>query len=260
MTVTATDPAGPEKRGKGRAGAIAGRLRLRRRQEVTREDGQFHFSPEYARRHGEAVDRADGRLRSQLLDGLSVLDDIAGQPEREFPYPGSASPDQAVAVMLAGSDAEEYLLAPRPAPSFTPAAELRRTAPVPALREPADYGRSMLRRLESGLRGLDWADLDEAQRQGVTYAQAHASRGRTPLGDKAERNSRAKVRPVRRHGEAVRRRVGELRYPKPDVTVPVSVTAAAYDAVMRHADAITGTRGIGPGRAPLPAITAGGAL
>ena len=161
-------------------------------------------------------------------------------------FPGGALPAEDVPQSWPRGD-NPYRQGPQP--SFTPHAE----------QPPGDDDRTMLRRLESGLRGLDWAALDEARQQGMTYAQAHAARGGTPLGDKAERNSRAEVRPVRRHGEAALRRVGELKYPKPDVTVPVSVTAAAYDAVMRHADAITGTRGIGPGTAPLPAITAGSA-
>jgi hypothetical protein len=173
----------------------------------------------------------------------------------------SANPYQAQSI----TDALAALPYEPPQPSFTPAALLRQTRPAAVLREQppgadADYGRAMLRRLESGLRTLDWEALDEAQRQGTTYAQAHAARGRTPLGDAVERNLRPEVRPVRRHGEAAWRRVSSLAYPKPDVTAPVSVIAAAYDAVMRHADAITGTRGIGPGTAPLPAITAGGAL
>jgi hypothetical protein len=58
VTVTATDPAGPEKRGKGRAGAFTGRLRRRGQHEA-----------------GEQ----------------SVTDAIAAVPERSFPAPRHAA-------------------------------------------------------------------------------------------------------------------------------------------------------------------------
>jgi hypothetical protein len=132
------------------------------------------------------------------------------------------------------------------------------TRPQPVLRDPLppqdDGTRTVAERVAAGLRNLDLAAIDEAQRAGITYAQACAARGRTPLGDAAARNFRAEVRPVRRHGEAVRRQAQALAYPPFRITVAAG--EGAYAEVMRHADRITGTQGSGVFR---PAIAAGGA-
>jgi hypothetical protein len=108
-----------------------------------------------------------------------------------------------------------------------------------------------LRRLIDGIKGIDGKALDAARaQQGLTYARTIGA----PFHNALLAGWRSPVRPVHRHGEAATRRAEALAYPSYYRAEIAGLEA--YDAVMRHADRITGTRGTGRYR---PAITAGDA-
>lgn len=170
------------------------------------------------------------------------------------PYPAALPADRVAAYQRAIAAAE--VLAPRP--GFEPAAgKAPETAPMAVIADgaPADVlGVSevlTLRRIRDGISGIDWDALDAARAgDGLTYARVAGA----PLHNALQARWRPPLQPVRRHGEAVKKRAKSLAYPEFDVTEVASY--GAYAKVMEHADLITGTHGTGLFRPALPAGSA----
>lgn len=183
---------------------------------------------------------ADGQLNPPRAADVT-LDVKTG----ERPYAGITA-DQQSAYQIA-------LLAQTfaPWPAYHPA---RGTAPDTAPMAVIPVGDPVaviLKKVSDGLQRLDWEALDAARdRESLTYAHTAGA----PFHNALLAGWRSPVRPARRHAVAVQRRLEALGYPSFDLAE--AADHGAYDAVMRHADRITGTRGTGRW---LPAITAGGA-
>lgn len=175
---------------------------------------------------------AGGRIGLVMSDG-SPMPGAPAVPAGQKPY--LTAPQAVLDEAIAGLPAEE------PTPTFTP-------TPAPVLppnaqvREPGLFERTV-----TGLRDLDWAALEIARGQGVTYATARQARGRTPVHDQILLAGRPPQERPRR-AEAAGRRIGALVYPPCNG----SGTAAAYAEVLSRVSAITGTTATA--RFPLPAI------
>ena len=111
------------------------------------------------------------------------------------------------------------------------------TAPVWVART----DRATIERLLRALKRVDDTALDEAKKtEGETHVSVRTARGAVPFHDAILLSWPTQDRP--RLAEAARRRLASLAYPPCDVTLS-GHAAAAYIALMRQLDRITGTQG-----------------
>jgi hypothetical protein len=194
--------------------------------------------------------------RRPAQDERSAADLINAVPEREFPYgrQPECGPDTAAFRRLGAT------FTPHPAPE---------TRPIPVAEVPDEV--TVLEKVLDGLQNLDWTALDAARdRESLAYAHTSGApfhnallkEQRSPLvsvapdGDWARVAWRPPAAPVKRHGDAVARRVGDLDYPEiSGFTAPGADDL--YAKLLRSVSVITGTTGIWNWR---PAPSAGGAL